>query len=142
MKRAFKAALLWNKALNSASRKNYAESLGYLRSVYDIFETRMPSETVSCDINILCANVACKLGDYDLSISAVTTALSQLEHNASEFSQSDKNYLSIYCRDILRYCAYYNRDERAAALAASIKTEFDPSLLRMVRQHIKRKFPM
>jgi hypothetical protein len=140
--RSYKAASFWSKALDRAAQKDYAAALACLRSIYAVFETSIPSDSVTCDVNILCANMACKLGDHYLSVSAVTTALSQLEHDADELSKYDKDYLGVYCKRLLEYCAYKAKDERVARVAASIEADFDSLLLSKVRRDITKNFPI
>ena len=140
--KAYRAASHWNNALDKASQKNYAAALICLRSVYDVFETNMPSDRVDCEVNILCANVACKLDDYNLSVAAAIIAMDQLKHDARELSTYDRDYLGVYCRKLLEYCAFKTKDDRVADLAVSIAADFDPVLLPKVHRHILRKFPI
>ena len=140
--KSYRAASHWSKALDSAAQSDYAAALTRLRSIYDLFETSMPSDRVTCDINILCANVACKLGDYNLSLAAVTVAVSQLDHDADELTMYDRKYLAVYCKKLLEYCAYKTKDERFGRVAASMEGDSDAVLLPKVSRHIVRNFPI
>jgi hypothetical protein len=142
LSKSFRAASLWSKALDSAAEKDYTAALTCLKSIYDIFKTSIPSERVTCDVNILCANVACKLGDYNLSVAAVTIAVSQLNCDAAELSKCDRDYLAVYCKNLLEYCAQKTKDPKVASAAASIKADFDSALLQRVRRDITRNFPI
>src|ERR1051326_1576724 len=102
--KASKVAWFWGESIRAASHNNHIAALSYLRRIYEVFDAEMPSEKVWRDINVLCANVACKLGQYELSVACTTIALRQLSGRIKDMSNYDKDYLRYYCKLVLRYC--------------------------------------
>jgi hypothetical protein len=138
--KGFKAACLWSKALDKTSSQDYTAALSCLRAIYQIFDTEMPSGAVTTDVNILCGNVACKIGDYDLAVAATVCALRQIiNDNISEY---DKQYLRYYCKKILEYCAYRGEQVFLPPDLSPFNVEFSSLDRAKVRSDFAKNFPV
>jgi hypothetical protein len=138
--KGYRVASLWDKALNKASQQEYAGALSCIRAIYEIFHAEIPSDRVPFDINILCGNVATKLGDYDLAVEATTCALRQII--VSKLSEYDKRYLRYYCRTILEHCVYKGREVLLPHDLSPFDIEFSSLDREKVRSDLVRNFPV
>lgn len=140
--KASRVACLWTRALDQASRKEHAKAFAYLKAIYDAFQVEMPSHRVNYDINILCGNLACKLGNYDLSVAATSIALRQMNDCIRGVSQWDKDYLRYYCKTILLYCTSRGKNLVLPPDIWPIDVNFGSLQREKVRPRITRDFPI
>jgi hypothetical protein len=140
--KATKVTWLWDKAIDAASRNDQVAALSYLRRLYQVFDAEIPSDKVWCDINILSANVACKLGYYDLSVSAATIALRQLTGRTRDVSNFDKDYLRYFCQLILAYCEKKGKMLDLPPDLWPIGVKLESLQPKKVRRDLVRNFPI
>jgi hypothetical protein len=145
IKRFFKAlqfALLWDKAVQRACRKEYSLALVSLRKIYAVWDTDGPSDRVPCDVNVLCGNVASKVDDYDLSLAATSTAVRQLSQPIRHFSRYDRDYLRYYCKIILSYWTVRGKIFDLPPDLWPIGVDLNSLQVDRVRPDILRNFPV
>jgi hypothetical protein len=134
--RAIRVAFLQHVAIEAISKKEYERSLSSLKAIYRLVGCEGPSSTVPYKINILCGLAACRVNDFGLAISAVKTALLQIDVTGNMLSTYDKDYLRYYCRTVLEYCSATNSDEN------TISVNFRSLRFAKVRADLRRSFPI
>jgi len=116
--------------------------LSCLKGIYDILQVDMPSVSVIYDVNIACGHVACKLGNYELSVAATITALRQMNEDIKGVSAYDKLYLRYYCKRILEFCSSKMRSTALPPDVWPISVDYTSLQREKVRPDILRNFPI
>ncbi|MFO1187924.1 MAG: hypothetical protein U1E87_11025 [Alphaproteobacteria bacterium] len=136
---AVRAVLFAQAAEDRAARHQHEQAMPYLTRMYDALGGEMPSARALIEMNMLCSNVAFKLGRYELAVDAARLALRQID-GKKPFSEEEKDYLRYYCKVVFEACEretdYRTFDSRL------IDVKFSSLRFEKVRSRLRREFPI
>lgn len=102
--RAIRIARLIDKAQSLAASGRAREAMGALLKAYDLQSAKMPSRTLSHDVNLLAAIVSIHCDNPNLALSSVDMSIAQLEGGEGEHSMPDRAYMVEYAKSVRNYC--------------------------------------